>query len=103
MDGSRIYDQGRIEFVCKNEFKVQQIFLEKKESWTDLSQKVLQLLLGPLCLASTASPTYVLRTCVHVHIHNTHTLLSFHRRETVSSSGPSTQWVLSHELCPVSI
>ena len=31
MDDSGIYNKGGVEFVCKNEFKVQQRFLEENE------------------------------------------------------------------------
>lgn len=33
---SGIYDKGGVEFVCKNEFKVQQRFLEENEPLGDL-------------------------------------------------------------------
>lgn len=33
MDGSETYDEGKIELVCKNEFTVQQRFLEENVPW----------------------------------------------------------------------
>ena len=73
MDDSGIYNKGGVEFVCKNEFKVQQRFLEENEPLGDLSHSMLPMTFGVL------SP---LLLYTHTHTH-THTQLQDTRRVTL--------------------
>ena len=84
MDDSGIYDKGGVEFVCKNEFKAQQRFLEENEPLDDLSHSMLPMTFGVLSPLLLSKHTHT-HTRAHTHTH-THTTARDWNGDPVSSS-----------------